>query len=58
MGSGFSSSSWMITGPVQHFYSSILDVSVFLLSFLTGRAFGGIEYYLPRPTCGNEIRRC
>ena len=49
-----------ITGPVQHFFSSLLDagVLVFLPCFLRGRAFGRLNLlifkvlynYLPRPT--------
>ena len=57
----------METGPVQHFRSAILDAwrfSVFVklaeralleLNFLI---FKALYNYLPRPTCGNEIKCC
>ena len=59
----------MMTGPVQHFRSAIWDAwrfSVFsrlserqgffgVLSFLI---FMVLYNYLPRPTCGNEIKCC
>ena len=55
----------MMTGRVQHFYSSILDACVFA-KLSERKGFRGAEYadfrtlynYLPRPTCGNEIKCC
>ena len=51
----------MMTGPVQHFYSSILDAwrfSVFA-KLSERRGFLGGEYaHLARPTWGNEIKCC
>ena len=55
----------IVTGPVQQFYSSILDGAfVFLPSYLRGKAFEVLSMLilralynnLPRPTCGNEIQ--
>ena len=58
----------MMTGPVQHFCSSILDAWRFhVFAILSERkGFRGVECadfqalynYLPRPTCGNEIKCC
>ena len=58
----------MITGPVQHFRSAILDAwrfSVFSRlserkGFLGGSLliFTALYNCLPRPTCGNEIKCC
>ena len=58
----------MMTGPVQHFYSSILDswrFSVFA-KLSERKDFWGVSIlifkalynYSPRPTCGNEIKCC
>ena len=55
----------MMTGPVQHFRSAILDAwrfSVFSRrkGFLGGEFadFQGFYNYLPRPICGNDIKCC
>ena len=59
----------MITGPVQHFRSAILDVWRFAVfsklserkGFLGGVSiliFKALYNYLPRHTCGNEIKCC
>ena len=58
----------MMTGPVQHFRSAILDVWRFqVLARLSERKgfwevnlliFTALYNYLPRPTCGNEIKCC
>ena len=59
----------MMSGPAQHFRSAILDAwrfRVFLLGFLKGKVFWEVILlifmvlykYLPRPTCGKEIKCC
>ena len=59
----------VMAGPVQHFRSAILgclSLYGFFLGFLSGRVFGVVNVLifkalyncLPRPTCGNEIKRC
>ena len=59
----------MMTGPIQYFRSAILEAWRFhvfaklserkgffwVLNLLISRAFYN---YLPRPTCGNEIKCC
>ena len=58
----------MISVPVQHFYSSILDAWRFSIFALLSERKGFFEAeffifkalynYLSRPTCGNEIKCC
>ena len=58
----------MMTGPVQHFRSAILDAWRFqVFARLSERKgfgcgsfadFKALYNYLPRPTCGNEIKCC
>ena len=55
----------MMTGPVQHFRSAILDAwRLSVLARLSERkGFSGCEYAdfqgsFPLPTCGNEIKCC
>ena len=57
-----------MSGPDQHFYFSILDACryVIIAKLSERKGFLGAEYvdftgslhYLPRPTCGNEIKCC
>ena len=59
----------MMTGPVQHFRSAILDAWRFqVFAWLSERKvffrvevmliFKALHNYSPRPTCGNEIKCC
>ena len=58
----------MMTGPVQHFYSSILDAWRFSVFAKLSERKGfwvvsmpilkALYNYLPRPTCGNDIKCC
>ena len=50
-----------MTGPVQHFYSSILDAWRYrvFVELAEREGFRGAQFvYLTLPTCGNEIKCC